>query len=97
MSILDLSNNYLTGVIPSWIGNLYSLNTLLISNNYLEGQVPVSLIDISFLVLLDLSANRLSGDLPHRFSSDTRMLFLQDNNFSGTIPDTVLGNASILD
>ncbi|KAH0877773.1 hypothetical protein HID58_065167 [Brassica napus] len=97
MSVLDLSNNYLTGVIPGWIGNLYGLSMLLIPNNYLEGQIPVSLIDISFLVLLDLSANRLSGDLPHRFSSDTRMLFLQDNNFSGTIPDTVLGNASILD
>ncbi|KAF3612085.1 hypothetical protein DY000_02045743 [Brassica cretica] len=97
MSVLDLSNNYLTGVIPGWIGNLYGLSMLLISNNYLEGQIPVSLIAISFLVLLDLSANRLSGDLPHRFSSDTRILFLQDNNFSGTIPDTVLGNASILD
>lgn len=97
MSVLDLSNNYLTGVIPGWIGNLYGLSMLLISNNYLEGQIPVSLIAISFLVLLDLPANRLSGDLPHRFSSDTRMLFLQDNNFSGTIPDTVLGNASILD
>ncbi|KAJ0257321.1 Leucine-rich repeat-containing protein [Hirschfeldia incana] len=98
MYALDMSNNYLTDIIPSWIGNLSYLSMLLISNNYLEGQIPVSLIDIYNLVLLDLSANRLSGDLPHRINSDTRMLFLQDNNLSGTIPDTLLGNhVSILD
>ncbi|XP_018461256.1 receptor-like protein 15 isoform X2 [Raphanus sativus] len=97
MYALDISNNYLTDIIPSWIGNLSYLSMLLISNNYLEGQIPV-LTDIYDLVLLDLSANRLSGELPYRFNSDTRMLFLQDNNFSGTIPDTVLGNhVSILD
>ncbi|CAH8381302.1 unnamed protein product [Eruca vesicaria subsp. sativa] len=98
MYALDMSNNYLTDIIPSWIGNLSYLSMLLISNNYLEGQIPVSLFDVYNLVLLDLSANRLSGNLPHRFHSDTRMLFLQDNNFSGTIPDTVLGGkVSILD
>ncbi|CAF2084072.1 unnamed protein product [Brassica napus] len=96
MSVLDLSNNYLTGVIPSWIGNFSLLNTFLISNNLLEGRIPVSLFNISNMYLLDLSANRLEGDIP-RLNSYSGYLFLQDNNLSGYIPDSLLENVSILD
>ncbi|CAF1926638.1 unnamed protein product [Brassica napus] len=59
MSVLDLSNNYLTGVIPGWIGNLYGLSMLLISNNYLEGQIPVSLIAISLCCWTSLQTDYL--------------------------------------
>ncbi|CAG7869306.1 unnamed protein product [Brassica rapa] len=96
MSVLDLSNNYLTGVIPSWIGNFSLLNTFLISNNLLEGRIPVSLFNITNMYLLDLSANRLEGDIP-RLNSYSGYLFLQDNNLSGYIPDSLLENVSILD
>ncbi|CAF1910851.1 unnamed protein product [Brassica napus] len=91
--ILDISNNSLTGVIPSWIGELPSLVALLLSNNMLEGEIPMSLFNKSTLWLLDLSANILSGGIPpHIESSLTWVLLLQDNNLSGTIPDTLLMN-----
>ncbi|CDY42435.1 BnaC02g22730D [Brassica napus] len=92
--ILDISNNSLTGVIPSWIGELPSLVALLLSNNMLEGEIPMSLFNKSTLWLLDLSANILSGGIPpHIESSLTWVLLLQDNNLSGTIPDTLLMNS----
>lgn len=43
LSILDMSNNFLTGNIPSWMANLSSLNMFSISNTFLEGTIPPSL------------------------------------------------------
>ncbi|CAA7043227.1 unnamed protein product [Microthlaspi erraticum] len=98
MWLLDMSNNSLSGVIPSWIGELPLLTTLLLSNNSLEGEIPISLFNTSTLSLLDLSANRLSGEIPpHVKSSNHLRLLLQDNNLSGVIPDTLLMNVSVLD
>ncbi|KAG7586988.1 Leucine-rich repeat [Arabidopsis thaliana x Arabidopsis arenosa] len=95
---LDISNNKLTGVIPSWIGELPSLNALLLSNNSLEGNIPVSLFNTSYLQLLDLSANNLSGGIPPYVSSEYgAKLFLQDNNLSGVIPETLLTHVDVLD
>ncbi|XP_020890605.1 LRR receptor-like serine/threonine-protein kinase GSO2 [Arabidopsis lyrata subsp. lyrata] len=95
---LDISNNKLTGVIPSWIGELPSLNALLLPNNSLEGDIPVSLFNTSYLKLIDLSANNLSGGIPPYVSSEYgAKLFLQDNNLSGVIPETLLTHVDVLD
>ncbi|KAL1216781.1 Receptor-like protein 15 [Cardamine amara subsp. amara] len=96
--MLDISNNNLTGVIPSWIGQLPFLSALLLSNNSLEGEIPVSLFNLSTLYLLDLSANNLSGGIPPSVNSGNGVvLLLQDNNLSGVIPETLLGNVILLD
>lgn len=48
--------------------------------------------------MLDLSANNLYGDIPpHNNSTMPAVLLMQDNNLSGEIPDTLLGNVAILD
>ncbi|KAH0897829.1 LOW QUALITY PROTEIN: hypothetical protein HID58_047397 [Brassica napus] len=91
--VLDISNSSLLGVIPNCIGQLPQLTALLLSNNSLEGNIPTSLFNMSNLYLLDLSANRLSGDIPpHIISAMPSIVFLQDNNLSGIIPDTLLMN-----
>ncbi|KAF3539581.1 hypothetical protein F2Q69_00020711, partial [Brassica cretica] len=96
--VLDISNNSLSGVIPNCIGQLPQLTALLLSNNSLEGNIPTSLFNMSNLYLLDLSANRLSGDIPpHIISAMPSIVFLQDNNLSGIIPDTLLMNVTVLD
>lgn len=64
--LLDILNNNLTGVIPSWICKFQMLNALLSSNNLLEGEILILLFNISNLQLLDLSGNILSGGIsPH--------------------------------
>lgn len=95
--LLDISNNNLTGTIPSWIGEI-PLYALLLSDNSLEGEIPVSLFNTSNLRLLNLSANMLSGGIPtHSKFTFHAELFLQDNNLSGDIPDTLLADVEILD
>ncbi|WZZ67444.1 hypothetical protein YC2023_078814 [Brassica napus] len=98
LTVLDMSKNYLTGVIPSWIEELWSLYMLSLSNNMLEGEIPISLFNMSFLGPLDLSANKLSGAIPPRLNSMFKVVLnLEDNNLTGTIPDTLLENVSVLD
>ncbi|CAL9238779.1 unnamed protein product [Arabidopsis halleri] len=98
LSILDMSNNFLTVDIPSWMANLSSLNIVSISNNFLEGTIPPSLLAISFLSLIDLSGNILSGALPSHVGGEFGIkLFLHDNNLTGPIPDTLLEKVQILD
>ncbi|KAJ0256436.1 Leucine-rich repeat-containing protein [Hirschfeldia incana] len=57
LSLLDISNNNLTGVIPSWIGEL-PVFALLLSNNSLEGQIPSQLCSLTSIRLMDLANNR---------------------------------------
>ncbi|CAA7028245.1 unnamed protein product [Microthlaspi erraticum] len=94
---LDLSNNYLQGVIPRWFGGFYFLY-LSVSNNLLKGTIPRTLFDISFKVL-DLSRNNISGNLPSHFNGRQGMglLYLHDNEFSGVVPSTLLENVMLLD
>ncbi|XP_019093693.1 PREDICTED: LRR receptor-like serine/threonine-protein kinase GSO1 isoform X2 [Camelina sativa] len=90
---LDVSNNCLIGIIPSWISAISYLDILSVSNNFLQGTIPPSLMNISFL---DMSGNLLSGALPSY--SPSSKLFLHNNNFTGVIPDTLLNDrVTILD
>ncbi|CAH8349182.1 unnamed protein product [Eruca vesicaria subsp. sativa] len=93
--LLDMSNNFLTGGIPSWISKT-SLQFLMLSNNLLQGAIPPSLLVMTYL---DISGNLFSGALPapDGYNFDGCNLFLQNNNFTGTIPDTFLDWVLILD
>ncbi|ESQ46467.1 hypothetical protein EUTSA_v10000563mg [Eutrema salsugineum] len=97
LSLLDMSNNFLTGGIPSWISKFSSLDTLSMSNNFLEGAIPPFLLLMPFLSFIDVSENLFSGALPSHVSGSYRQLFLQNNNFKGTIPKTLLENVQVLD
>ncbi|CAJ1953034.1 unnamed protein product [Sphenostylis stenocarpa] len=61
LSILDLSNNQLTGEIPKSIGLLYGLRSLHLEENYLEGDInQMHLTYLSKLIDLDLTDNSLA-------------------------------------
>jgi len=84
----DLSNNNLTGEIPTSIGSLSSLRSLNLSGNHLGGSIPKSLSNISTLEVLDLAKNNLSGPIPQELSQLhwLHKVDVSSNSLCGPIP-----------
>ncbi|XP_064995378.1 receptor-like protein EIX2 [Musa acuminata AAA Group] len=87
-TLIDLSNNYLSGNIPEELGNLHGLRSLNLSGNYLIGKIPRSIDGMKQLEVLDLSRNNLSGAIPSDLAALNFLdhLNLSYNNLSGSIP-----------
>ncbi|CAI0458549.1 unnamed protein product [Linum tenue] len=90
-TLLDLSNNQLSGEIPNSLGNLRSLKVLNLSHNSLSGPIPASFGNIKELESLDLSHNNLFGPIPTSFGNikELEILDLSHNNLSGDIPESI--------
>ncbi|KMT18252.1 hypothetical protein BVRB_2g024180 [Beta vulgaris subsp. vulgaris] len=88
LSSLNVSNNQLTGEIPSLPSS--SMEFLYLSNNHFQGMIPQSFADdvCSTLVELDLSFNNLSRMIPTSFESCTllEVFDVSNNGFSGDLP-----------
>ncbi|KAK3016479.1 hypothetical protein RJ639_007728 [Escallonia herrerae] len=87
MEFLDLSENGLTGNIPSGLLLLKNLTEVYLYKNYLVGDIPQS-IEALNLIVIDLSENNLTGKIPDGFGNLTRLsrLSLFFNQLSGEIP-----------
>ncbi|KAK9665381.1 hypothetical protein RND81_14G108800 [Saponaria officinalis] len=100
---LDLSyNNNLALPTSNKLWNMPSLTYLSLSENYLQGSVFHILRRLCNLQQLDLSSNYFTGDLTNVFQAvigcaDKVLvtLDLSNNNFSGSIPDTVSSFSSL--
>ncbi|KAL6280040.1 hypothetical protein ACE6H2_016921 [Prunus campanulata] len=90
-------NNQIHGSIPTDIGNLVNLESLLMGGNSFTGSIPTEIQKLSSLVELDISMNALSGRIPSSLGNLTKLykLFLQGNNLEGVIPSS-LGNCQRL-
>ncbi|CAM0948007.1 unnamed protein product [Alopecurus aequalis] len=88
MVTIDLSLNFLTGVIPDEITSLGSLMNLNLSWNNLTGKIPHKIGSIPSLESLDLSYNKFSGEIPLSLSNLSYLAWLDVsyNNLSGRIP-----------
>ena len=64
LHLLNLSNNALSGHIPSSLGNLTALESLDLSQNKLSGRIPSSLAQLTFLEYFNVSHNHLWGHIP---------------------------------
>ncbi|XP_059642727.1 MDIS1-interacting receptor like kinase 2-like [Cornus florida] len=88
---LDVSQNKLSGPIPSNIINWSNLEYLDLSRNKLSGPIPYKIRDWSNLDYLDLSQNKLSGPIPSDIKnwSNLKQLDLSRNKLSGPIPSNI--------
>jgi Leucine-rich repeat (LRR) protein len=68
-TLLNLSQNYFTGVIPLEIGQLKVLAVLHFSFNMLSGQIPKSTCSLTSLQVMDLSSSNLTGEIPAPLNS----------------------------
>ncbi|KAG6481172.1 hypothetical protein ZIOFF_057767 [Zingiber officinale] len=60
---LDLSNNLMSGPIPSAIDKLPTLQTLSLDSNRFSGAIPPEVGQLKNLWKLDLSGNNLTGEI----------------------------------
>ncbi|GKB82010.1 kinase-like domain-containing protein [Tanacetum coccineum] len=84
----DLSQNRLSGSIPSEVKDLKMLSGLDLSYNNLLGNITSSLGECISLIWLNLRGNRFQGVIPASFSSlgGLEVLDISQNNLSGKIP-----------
>ncbi|MFQ6669396.1 hypothetical protein Gotur_034658 [Gossypium turneri] len=89
---LHLSSNKFTGEIREVFARLTSLKELMLRSCNLIGEIPVSFgTSFTTIHVLDLSFNRLSGKIPEELSAlALTNLFLNGNNFTGTVPSWML-------
>ncbi|KAF3453338.1 hypothetical protein FNV43_RR03778 [Rhamnella rubrinervis] len=93
ISLFSISDNKLTGEIPSAICSMSSLQVLDLSSNRLTGVIPQCLGNLSeYLSVLDLRMNNFHGTIPTTFAEGNRLrnLGLNGNQLEGPIPHQLL-------
>ncbi|XP_039154652.1 receptor-like protein 7 [Eucalyptus grandis] len=90
LTLIDLSSNNFSGVIPETIGSLQQLELLNLSNNMLSGPLPPFLANLTNLEALDLSQNQLSGEIPQELTQLTSLAVfnVSYNRLTGPIPQS---------
>ncbi|XP_077231838.1 uncharacterized protein LOC143864859 [Tasmannia lanceolata] len=85
---LNLSNNLLSGPLPSSVSNFSSLQILSLSENQFSGPIPPSIGELSQVLKLDLSRNRFSDQIPTEIGKCSHLTYLDlsENNLTGPIP-----------
>ncbi len=85
---LNLSENWLRGVLPPALGDLTNLTELKLWGNQLSGTIPSELGKLTNLTQLALHSNQLSGEIPPELGKLTNLtqLALHSNQLSGEIP-----------
>ena len=96
--MLALHYNQLTGSIPAELGNLSSLDHLVLGDNQLTGPIPAELGNLANLRRLQLRNNQLTGSIPAELEdlASLTLLDLSNNQLTGSIP-TELGNLANLE
>lgn len=87
----DVSNNQLSGEIPSKIGNCGAVEELLLFGNNLAGTIPDSMKHLTKLIELNLQDNDLEGEIPGKsflygMRETLTTLSLQGNKLTGLPP-----------
>lgn len=81
----------LTGQLPTELGNLSYLTTLILGINDINGSIPKELGDLSRLTQLNLEDNDLTGSIPKELGglASLTTLRIQNNQLTGPIPSEI--------
>ncbi|CAH1428089.1 unnamed protein product [Lactuca virosa] len=98
LSLLDLSNNKLSGELPECWNTLNNLAILNLEDNGFIGVVPESMGALEFVSMISIRGNSLTGELPPSLRNCTSLLLLDlgENQLSGKIPEWLGESLSLL-
>ncbi|XP_026444132.1 LRR receptor-like serine/threonine-protein kinase FLS2 [Papaver somniferum] len=88
--LLNLSSNFLSGVIPEELGELEMVQAIDLSSNNLSGSIPVTFGGCKSVLLLDISGNTLTGQIPDKIFPQMYSLLslnLSSNRLNGMLEE----------
>ena len=88
MDSMIMQSNAIRGTLPSFLGALTKLRTLILTNNEFTGTISRDfLAGASQLVILHLAENNFTGTIPTEITQlDLTELVLRRNSLVGTVP-----------
>ncbi|XP_076958586.1 putative LRR receptor-like serine/threonine-protein kinase At1g53440 [Bidens hawaiensis] len=91
VTILSLIGNRISGRIPEELGDISTLEELVLEDNFLGGPLPQSLGRLPRLRRLLLAANNFTGTIPQSYGNLTsiRDFRIDGSSLSGRIPDFI--------
>ena len=96
LTYLRLEISGISGTIPSFLGNLYNLQMLILKSR-LSGTMPSELWNLKKLIMFKVNVYSLSGTIPSEIGTLTllRSLDLSGNRLSGSIPSEIVSLSSL--
>ncbi|XP_040362193.1 probable LRR receptor-like serine/threonine-protein kinase At1g56130 isoform X2 [Rosa chinensis] len=90
LKFLKIDQNFFTGPLPAWIGNMSALTLLSIAHNAFSGPIPKELGNLKDLNTLSFGSNNFSGTLPPELGNLIKLqqLYIDSCGLTGEIPST---------
>jgi len=96
-SVLDLSNNQFSGILPRWFVNSTQITAVDLSKNHFNGPIPKDFCKLDQLLYLDLSENNFTGYIPSCFSPPSLIhIHLSKNRLSGPLTYDFYNSSSLV-
>ncbi|KAK8618652.1 hypothetical protein V6N13_132637 [Hibiscus sabdariffa] len=90
LNFFKIDQNYFTGPLPAFLGNMSNLQLLSVAHNSLSGPVPKEIGNLKKLYLLSLGVNNFSGAIPPELGNlvELQQLYINSCGLTGEIPST---------
>ncbi|XVF25333.1 hypothetical protein REPUB_Repub13aG0204400 [Reevesia pubescens] len=90
LTFLKIDQNFFTGPLPAFIGNMSRLGLLSVAQNSFSGTIPKEIGNLKELYLLSLGINNFSGTIPPELGNlvELQQIYINSCGLSGGIPST---------